>query len=248
MDAELIAAYQALKRLRTDLQGEEIHVFIDSQAALKRLQKISLTGSQKVCYEITELCKQLARQNKVTISWVPGHREIQGNEHADRLAKAGLKRKAKDPLTSLSYLKRKAKEEILARWKQEWKETRPAQKGKAYSKATQEKPKIAYKMQSLSGPKRVLAAYYQLKLGKGFFKQFSKAIGKDDKGECFSSYRALQTLEHLLLHYKHYREERKRTLHALNTPTLTLQQLFNTTKGSAALLGFLKETEIATAL
>ena len=50
-----------------------------------------------------------------------GHREIQGNEHADRLAKAGLRRQAKDPLTSLSYLKRKAKEEILARWKQEWK-------------------------------------------------------------------------------------------------------------------------------
>ena len=53
-------------------------------------------------------------QNKVSISWVPGHREIQGNEHADRLAKAGLRRQAKDPLTSLSYLKRTAKEKILA--------------------------------------------------------------------------------------------------------------------------------------
>ena len=247
VDAELIAAYQALKRLRTDLQGEDIYVFVDSQAALKRMQKISLTGGQRICYEITELCKQLARHNKVSISWVPGHREIQGNEHADRLAKAGLKRQAKDPLTSLSYLKRKAKEEILARWKQEWKETKPAQKGKAYSKATQERPKIAYKMQPLSGPKRVLAAYHQLKLGKGFFKQFSKAIGKDDKGECFGSCRALQTPEHLLLHCKHYRKERKRIANTLDTPVLTLQQLFSTAKGSAALIDFLKETEIATA-
>jgi hypothetical protein len=47
----------------------------------------------------------------------PGHREIQRNEHADRLAKAGLKRKAINPVTSLSYLKRKAKEEILASWR-----------------------------------------------------------------------------------------------------------------------------------
>jgi len=36
-------------------------------------------------------------------------------------------------------------------------------------------------------------------------------------------------------------------LHALDTPVLTVQQLFNTRKGSAALLGYLKETEIATA-
>jgi len=76
MDAELIAAYQALKCLRTGLQGEDIHVFIDSQAALKRLQKISLTGGQRICYKITELCKQLAKQNKVSIFWVTGHREI----------------------------------------------------------------------------------------------------------------------------------------------------------------------------
>jgi len=68
MDAELIAAYQALKCLRTGLQGEDIHVFIDSQAALKRLRKISLTGGQRICYKITELCKQLAKQNKVSIS------------------------------------------------------------------------------------------------------------------------------------------------------------------------------------
>jgi ribonuclease HI len=90
IDAELIAAYQALGNLRSDLQGEDIHVFIDSQAALKRLQKISLTGGQRICYQITLLCNHLAKQNKVSISWVPGHREIQGNEHADRLAKAGL--------------------------------------------------------------------------------------------------------------------------------------------------------------
>ena len=178
---------------------------------------------------------------------MPGHKEIQGNEHADRLAKAGLKRKAKDPLTSLSYLKRKAKEEILDSWKQEWKDTREGQKGKAYTKATQDRPKISYKMLMLPGPKRVQAAYYQLKLGKGFFKQFSKAICKDDRGECFGNCNSLQTPEHLLLHCKHYTKERRVLAKALHKPRLTLSLLFNTTKGSAALLGFLKDTKIVTA-
>jgi ribonuclease HI len=56
----------------------------------------------------------LLQNNKICISWVLGHREIQGNKHANRLAKASLKRKVINPVTSLSYLKRKAKEEILA--------------------------------------------------------------------------------------------------------------------------------------
>ena len=76
-------------------------------------------------------------------------------------------------------------------------------------------------MQPLARSKRTQAAYYQLKLGKGFFKQFSKAIGKDDKGECFSDCNSLQTPKHLLLHCKHYRKEREKIKDALNTHTLT---------------------------
>jgi hypothetical protein len=58
MDAKLTAAYQALKDIQNrGLQGKEIHVFVDSQATLKRLQKNSLTRSQKVCYKIMELYK-----------------------------------------------------------------------------------------------------------------------------------------------------------------------------------------------
>jgi ribonuclease HI len=249
MDAELAAIHQAIQDLHNQgLQGEEIHVFVDSQAALKRLQKVCLTSGQKVCHHITELCKQLVlHNNKIFLSWVPGHREIQGNEHADRLAKAGLKRKPKDPLTSISYLKRTAKEEILASWKQHWKDTREKEKGKAYIKAIQDRPRISYRMQVLAGPKRVQAAYYQLKLGKGFFKQFSKAIGKDERGECFGNCNSLQTPQHLLLHCKHYSRERTELAKALHAPRLTLPLLFNTTKGSTALLDFLKKTQIATA-
>jgi hypothetical protein len=102
-------------------------------------------------------------------------------------------------------------------------------------------------MQKLTGPKRVQAAYYQLKLGKGFFKQFSKAISKDDRGDCWGNCNSLQTPEHLLLYYKHYTKERRGLAKALHKPQLILPLLLNTSNGSAALLGFLQETKIAIA-
>jgi hypothetical protein len=135
---------------------------------------------------------------------------------------------------------------ILAGWKQDWKDTRPAEKGKAYTTAVQDRPHFSYKMQTLTGTKRVQAAYYQLKLGTGFFKQFFKANVKDDTRECFGNCDSLQTPEHLLLNCKHYTKER-RPAKALHKPQLTLPLLFNTSKGSASLLGFLQETEIPTA-
>jgi hypothetical protein len=58
--------------------------------------------------------QQQQQQQKSPFPGSQGTGEIQGNEHADRLIKAGLKRVAKHSLTSLSYIKRKAKEEILA--------------------------------------------------------------------------------------------------------------------------------------
>jgi hypothetical protein len=42
---------------------------------------------------------------------------------------------------------------------EEWKDTRPAEKSKAYSKATRDTPKISYKMQLLSGPKKNFEGY-----------------------------------------------------------------------------------------
>jgi hypothetical protein len=77
-------------------------------------------------------------------------------------------------------------------------------------------------MQLLARSKRTQAAYYLLKLGKGFFKQFSNAIGKDNKGEYFSNCNLLQTPKRLLLHCKHYTKERKKIKDALYTPLLTL--------------------------
>jgi len=58
IDAELFAILKALQSLPYT-QGKQIYVFVDSQAALKRLDKVSTTGGQQCVHAIIQLCKQL---------------------------------------------------------------------------------------------------------------------------------------------------------------------------------------------
>ena len=55
------------------------------------------------------------------IAWVPGHCEISGNEAADYVAKRATSTRPRDPpFTSLTHLRRKAKEELLENWTARW--------------------------------------------------------------------------------------------------------------------------------
>ena len=116
MDAELYAVYRALEHLKQQrLKEKQVYIFIDSQAAIKRLQLNSLTGGQELVFKITQSCSYLASKNiSINFYWVPSHLEIYRNKIADKLAKKGLlRRKIKSSYTSLSYIGRLAKEKML---------------------------------------------------------------------------------------------------------------------------------------
>ena len=64
-----------------------IEFYTDSQAVIKSLQKrITRNEIIKECHEILN---NLGKTNKVTINWIPEHEAYEGNEIADKLAKAG---------------------------------------------------------------------------------------------------------------------------------------------------------------
>ena len=89
------------------------------------------------------------------------------------------------------------------------------------------------------------SAFFQLKLGKGFFKSFSKTIGKDKDNKCFKECNFVQTPKHLLLNCNLYREERREMQRQLGS-SLSLRKLFCTKKGREVLFLFLNRTGIAT--
>src|SRR2546421_10645277 len=60
---------------------------------------------------------------QLTISWVPGHSDVEGNEHADRLAKEDttLQDDTQEAYIFLAYLGRMVKNQRFQEWQEQWK-------------------------------------------------------------------------------------------------------------------------------
>lgn len=86
--AEVIAILEcAYLGLNKGFRGTRITILSDSQAALGALS--SCVMSSRLVWECYNALCALSRLNTVSLGWVPGHRGIEGNERADKLAKEG---------------------------------------------------------------------------------------------------------------------------------------------------------------
>lgn len=84
--AEIIAIAHCAKTIqKKSMKCVTINIFSDSQADLKALR--SHTCESELVWEYFTNFKQLAKGNKVSLWWVPGHEGIHGNERTDELAK-----------------------------------------------------------------------------------------------------------------------------------------------------------------
>jgi ribonuclease HI len=90
--AELEAIQMAISHIRFHLrQYKECRIFSDSQAALKALSKPQRQTGQIIIKAILDGIEQihaLYPDFSIQLEWIPGHEDIEGNETADRAAKA----------------------------------------------------------------------------------------------------------------------------------------------------------------
>lgn len=120
--SELYAILMACEFIRTMWEEEHsIAICVDSQAALKALDS-PLTVS-KLAMECKSALSALGHLHTITLLWVPGHSNIEGNEKADLLARQGssLHRswmvKCYCPL---SHPKSIIKKHTTLRWNKRW--------------------------------------------------------------------------------------------------------------------------------
>ena len=67
--------------------GKSVWIFSDSQAALKSLQRYTVKSS--LVLDCINALNNLSTNNMVTLSWIPGHSGVFGNNIADNLARRG---------------------------------------------------------------------------------------------------------------------------------------------------------------
>jgi ribonuclease HI len=133
-DAELKAIAECLHTYlkyikRHRLHDRSIHLFTNNQSAILRASRLGTGPGQETALDILHTTNALLQCSApVTLHWVPGYTDIEGNEEADCLAKLATSR---PPLTSipitLSWLQRQIKEQQSADWA-EWYNTLPKPK------------------------------------------------------------------------------------------------------------------------
>lgn len=115
-DAEVYAIYHALRALdRRQESGRQCTIFSDSTAVVDMIRADTLDPGQRSAVTASEVFSRItARDNEVTVRWIPAHSTAPGNEKADEFAKAAASRSAPTEempdeyrwVTSLSHMTR----------------------------------------------------------------------------------------------------------------------------------------------
>ena len=86
--SEVVAICESSREmLRDGVSNKRILICSDSESSIVSLSSVKF--SSRVVLQCFEMLETLSRDNEVTLTWVPGHSGVQGNEEADELARNG---------------------------------------------------------------------------------------------------------------------------------------------------------------
>ena len=226
--------------------GQHFHIYSDNQAGLYRLKTPSDYPGQSCqirASRATELVSQ--KGAKVSLNWVPGHKDIPGNELADSLAKEATTLTPETDETSFATLGCKINNLSTSEWRTTLDQYSKTVNTNTTSYRKHFSWKLSSKLQIPTGTRRELAsAFYQLKTGHGYLKSYLFRLGHSDSDQCQCGQK--ETSEHLLLSCRILHEARTKLQGELRGTRLNLQVLLHTKIGIEKTLAFLKETRIAT--
>ncbi|KFY11306.1 hypothetical protein V491_07268 [Pseudogymnoascus sp. VKM F-3775] len=241
--AELKGIYLALKIAQQELgdSQREVLIYTDNQAAITIAGKPRSRSGSYLLAEIIKLIDEIRpRTRHIEISWIPAHTGIEGNEAADLAAKeaTGWRSNRREgarpsaPPRQLYSLKTTLTTWInqtsASEWATDWANETKGRKSYEYNPI----PGIKALEPHRGAPKSLSSVITQLRTGKIGLNAYlhSRNVPGINSPNCGCGYR-LQSIEHLLLHCRKYRQLRRdhlgpgyKTLgEVLSTPKLTLK-------------------------
>ncbi|KAI1663166.1 RNase-H domain containing protein [Pyrenophora tritici-repentis] len=234
----LAQAFEAVPNLKTSPQ--EVNIFPDCQAAIHRISNPSGRPGQE-CQLRAFQAASGAREKGIAISlhWIPSHTsKTPGNNRADELAKKGLMLRPEEGHTSWVFWRSSARKAGHLEW-----ELHAREKETLYMKTSgwKARKKLDIPVETL---RRTASAFYQLKLGHGFYKSYLNRFKITQNPRCQCGY-STQDAKHLHIHCPLYREERRRVRREMEGQ-LSLRVLLGTKKGIRLTIQFLQNTGIST--
>uniref|UniRef100_A0A093XKM3 Retrovirus-related Pol polyprotein from type-1 retrotransposable element R1 n=1 Tax=Talaromyces marneffei PM1 TaxID=1077442 RepID=A0A093XKM3_TALMA len=254
-DAELVGVASALEwALERHLPGP-IHVLLDAQNAIKRLQSTEPGAGQSLALRPHMTASRLRLSGRpVTIQWVPGHNRVEGNEQADQAAKPTASKPAGPGFEglSLAYVRRactEARRAAVENWARENAVQGAHRRGRAYRMPRGwGLDRIAAK-----APKRVASRSYQLKTGHAPIGTYLHRIKARDSPECGACGELRETISHIIFECRGRRGPRRILYKGLADAGVPLPiaaedapeaRLFSEPKATTALLQFVASANL----
>lgn len=182
--------------LNRGYNNKRIAILSDSQAAIKALS--AYVFKSKLAWECCERLNELGSRNEVSLYWVPGHRDIFGNDAADSLARKGSATPFNGPepfcginiRIALDAISKSCHEE----WRQQWLTSRNCRQAKRLLGPPDAKRSIAL----LSLPRNQLRVMTAMLTGHCKLRRHLTIMGLGDDRRCRFCKSSDETPEHLI--------------------------------------------------
>ena len=260
-EAELVGLTLATKLLATEQQVTyPATIFVDNKAAIQSGEtSTTKSGSylvdtlRRMIHTIAKCRHEQELDFDLTVRWIPGHKDVEGNELADKEAKKAAEGRSNSSTRrllpsylrtgtlphSIAALKQWHQDALLKRWKEKW-STSPR-----YARARTIDPSLPSKnflklVNTL--PKCQISIYTQLRTRHIPLNHHLHRIGKSETPHCPTCPGRNETIHHFLFDCPQYAHERHIMSNALRRKASSIEYILTADKATKPLMRFINST------
>jgi ribonuclease HI len=244
--AELTAIHLAIRMLENVPQYTKCIIYVDSQAAIKPITNPGCQSGQSIIRTILDNVEELRRQNlniSISMVWIPGHKDILGNELVDVEAKKA----AQTPELGMPFVHSPMKSSrnvviktaINGEWRNEWNQ---GKKGRHLRGITEQpESEAGLTLYNSLTTRKSVALLAQLRTAHCSLNDYLHRFGIQDDPQCECG-EGCETVKHYLLRCEKYERQRDNLVKDVGVEEMSVAKLLGQSKNIKHTLHFVKTT------